>query len=83
MTAEYTYSEARQKLASLLEQAAREGEVRIPRQDGTIFSIRLAPEQGSPLDVEGVALGLGRDEIIALIGEGRRYEEDGVARGPS
>jgi len=34
---EYSYSEARQKLASLLEQAAKEGEVRIRRKDGQIF----------------------------------------------
>jgi prevent-host-death family protein len=37
---EYTYSEARQKLASLLEQAAKDGEVRIKRKDGRIFVIR-------------------------------------------
>jgi hypothetical protein len=32
----YTYSEARQNLASLLDQAAREGEVRIQRKDGQV-----------------------------------------------
>lgn len=37
---EYTYSEARQNLAAVLEQAAREGEVRIRRWDGRIFVLR-------------------------------------------
>jgi antitoxin Phd len=33
----YTYTEARQNLASLLDQAARYGEVRIRRKDGQFF----------------------------------------------
>lgn len=35
-----TLAEARQKLASLLEQAAKYGEVRIKRRDGQVFEIR-------------------------------------------
>jgi hypothetical protein len=68
----YTYSEARQQLASLLEQARREGAVRIRRQDGQSFV--LTPEQpsGSPLDVEGLDLDLTTDEIVAFVREGRR-----------
>ena len=42
---EYTYSEARRKLARLLEQAEREGEVRIKRKDGRIFVIRPQPRR--------------------------------------
>jgi hypothetical protein len=34
MAAVYNYSKARQNLAAVLEQAAREGEVRIRRKDG-------------------------------------------------
>ena len=75
MTALYTYPEARQKLASLLEQAVREGEVRVKRQDGTIFVIKVEPRSGSPLDVEGVKLDLTPAEIVAFIGEGRRFSE--------
>ena len=37
----YTYSEARQSLATLLDKAAQEGEVRIKRKDGQVFVIRL------------------------------------------
>ncbi len=44
----YTYSEARQNLASLLDQAVREGEVRIRRKDGQIFVIKVQPKTESP-----------------------------------
>jgi PAS domain-containing protein len=73
MSAVYTYSEARQNLASLLEQAVREGEVRIRRKDGQIFIIIPEVTQGSPLDVEGFDLGLSQEEIIEFIHEGRKY----------
>jgi hypothetical protein len=46
----YTYSEARRKLASLLDRAVKEGEVKIKRRDGQTFVIRPEPRQGSPLD---------------------------------
>ena len=68
----YTFTEARQKLASLLEQAARNGEVRIKRRDGQVFVIRPQQRQGSPLDVEGFQLNLTRDEILESIAESRR-----------
>jgi PHD/YefM family antitoxin component YafN of YafNO toxin-antitoxin module len=71
----YTYSEARQKLASLLDKAAQEGEVRIKRKDGRIFVIRPEPRADSPLDVEGIDLGLSAPEILAFIREGRRAFE--------
>ena len=44
----YTYSEARQKLATLLEQAVKEGEVKIKRKDGQTFVIRPETRVGSP-----------------------------------
>lgn len=75
MSALYTYSEARQKLASLLEQATREGEVRIKRQDGTIFVIKVEPRAGSPLDIKGPSLNLSRDEIVEFINQGRRFSK--------
>jgi hypothetical protein len=68
----YTFTEARQKLASLLEQAAQNGEVRIKRRDGQVFVIRPKKRNGSPLDVGGVNLGLSRDEILEAIQESRR-----------
>jgi len=68
----YTFTEARQKLASLLEQAARSGEVRIKRRDGQVFVIRPQKRKGSPLDVAGIQLNLTRDEILESIQESRR-----------
>jgi antitoxin (DNA-binding transcriptional repressor) of toxin-antitoxin stability system len=35
----YTYSTARQRLAEVLEQASREGEVQIRRQDGRVYAV--------------------------------------------
>lgn len=68
----YTYSEARRKLASVLDEAEQAGEVRITRRDGSTFTLRPI-EGGSPLDgiepVEGVTVSL--DDIIDSIREGR------------
>ncbi|HEX6533278.1 MAG TPA: hypothetical protein VF041_01705 [Gemmatimonadaceae bacterium] len=69
---EYTYSEARQRLAALLERARRDGAVRIRRKDGQVFVLRAETTERSPLDVRGVDLGITRAEILDLIGEGRR-----------
>jgi antitoxin Phd len=35
----YTYSTARQRLAEVLEEASREGEVQIRRQDGRVYTV--------------------------------------------
>lgn len=72
MAAIYTYSEARQNFASLLDLAVAQGEVRIQRRDGQTFVLRPEPVSKSPLDVEGIGLNLGIDEIVRSIHEGRR-----------
>ena len=69
---EFTYSEARQRLAALLERARREGAVRIRRKDGQVFVLRPEPTAASPLDVPAIGTPLGRDEILEAIREGRR-----------
>ena len=76
----YTYSEARQKLATLLEQAVREGEVKIKRKDGQTFVIRPEKKAGSPLDVEGLDLGITASEIVQFIQEGRRTVFESAAQ---
>jgi len=73
MSTVYTYSEARQNLASLLEKAMREGAVRVKRKDGQTFIIVPETREGSPLDVEGIDLDLTKEEIIQFIHEGRKY----------
>ena len=67
----HTYSEARQRLAALLEQAAKGAEVRIRRKDGRVFVIKSATPAESPLDVAGVTLDVTTDEIVAYVREGR------------
>jgi antitoxin Phd len=67
----YTYSEARQKLAFVLEQAADTGKVLIKRKDGRTFA--LVPERNatSPLDVPSIKANITTQEIVAIIREGR------------
>jgi hypothetical protein len=72
MSTVYTYSDARQNLASLLEKAAKEGEVKIKRKDGLIFVIKPEQKAESPLAVEGIDLGVTTNEIVDYIREGRR-----------
>ncbi len=68
----YTYTEARQNLASLLDKAVREGEVRVKRKDGQTFVIRPEQKTSSPLDVAGVDLDITTAEIVQFIYEGRK-----------
>jgi hypothetical protein len=69
----YALTEACLKLASLLEQTARSGEVRIKRRDGQVFVIRPQKRKGSPLDINGVDLDLTCDEILKSIKESHRF----------
>lgn len=68
----YTYSEARQRLARLLDEATREGQVRIRRQDGSTFTLQPVVQAGSPLDVPGVRARLRRGELVDLLRSERR-----------
>jgi hypothetical protein len=72
MAAIYTYSEARQNLATLLDLASTEGEVRIQRRDGQTFVLRPEQVTKSPLDVQGIDIQLSVEEIVDFIHEGRR-----------
>jgi hypothetical protein len=67
----YTYSEARQRLAALLEQARREGRVQIRRQDGSTFVVEPVVSDRSPLDVPGVRSRFRRGEVVGLVREER------------
>jgi len=71
----YTYSEARENFASVLEEAERDGAVEIRRRDGAIFRISPARRsKASPLDVKGVKLGVQTDDLIASVREGRERQ---------
>jgi antitoxin Phd len=67
----YTFSEARQKLAAVLDEAQSKGAVRVKRRDGSEFEIAPVRSVGSPLDVPGVDLGFSADEIVSWIRETR------------
>ncbi|MEA2068181.1 MAG: type II toxin-antitoxin system Phd/YefM family antitoxin [Verrucomicrobiota bacterium] len=72
----YTYSEARQNMAALLDKADRGECIRIRRKDGHLFELKAATEINSPLDVQGVDLEVTTEEIVGFVREGRnRYGE--------
>jgi len=67
----YSYSEARQKLATVLKQAERTGKVIIRRKDGRTFA--LVPEKSvfSPLDVPQIKANVTTEEIVDIVRAGR------------
>ncbi len=68
----YSASKAEEDFLFLLDQALKEGEVKIKRKDGRIFIIKPEPVGDSPLNVDGISLNLSQDEIIQSIHEGRK-----------
>ena len=74
----YTYSTARQRLAELLEEASREGEVQIRRQDGRVYAVTpvAKPAQSPFANVTGRAVSrVTSKELLRLA------REEGWARG--
>lgn len=67
----YTYSEARQSLATLLDVATRDGAVAIRRGDGQTFILSPQSVGNSDLDVEGIDLGITTEEIVDIVRQGR------------
>jgi antitoxin Phd len=67
----YTYSEARQKLAWVLEQAENTGKVLIRRKDGRTFALTPEVDATSPLDVPSINVEITTEEIVDMIREGR------------
>ncbi len=73
---EYSFTQARQHFASVLEEANKDGVVCIKKRDGQTFYLKPASPKKSPLDVEGVNLGLSSAEIIELIRKSRERQYD-------
>lgn len=68
----YTYSQARERLADILEESKKE-EILIRRRKGDIFSIApKAPVRRSPFDVSGLRKNISRKEILEAIHESRK-----------
>jgi len=71
----YTYSEAREKFATVLEEAERDGAVEIRRRDGAVFRIQPARRSNaSPPDVKGVKLKISTADLVAIVRKGRKRE---------
>jgi hypothetical protein len=59
----YTYSEARENFATVLEEAER---------DGAAFRLSPAPKsKASPLDVPDVKLNVKTQDLVAMVRQGR------------
>lgn len=66
----YTYSQARQNLAEVLNQSKAE-EVLIRRRGGDCFAVVPKPRQGSPFDVPGVKTRATTADILSAVRESR------------
>jgi antitoxin Phd len=67
----YTFSEARQKLAAVLDNAEKDGEVRIVRRNGVVFIVQPEKSNLSPLDVPGLNVNIRAEDIVEVVREGR------------
>jgi antitoxin Phd len=67
----YTYSEARQKLAMLLDQAEDTGKVLIRRKDGRTFAMIPEKVVSFPLDVPTIKVNISTNQLFDIIREGR------------
>jgi len=72
----YTYSEARQRLASLLARAEATGKVLIRRRDGSTFALTPERTKKSPLDVPCIQADISTQELVSIL-----RKERGRARG--
>jgi hypothetical protein len=74
----YTYSTARQRLAEVLEEASRQGEVQIRRQDGRVYAVVpvASPAQSPFANVTGRAVKNVTSKDLM-----RAIREEGWARG--
>ncbi len=70
---EYSFTEARQHFASILDTAKKEGIVCIKKRDGEVFYLKPAFPKKSPLDVKGVNLDMSAAEIVDIIRENREH----------
>ena len=77
----YTYSEARQKLAAVLDQAAAAGQVIIRRRDGRSFLLIRQETKGSPLDIPSIRARVSTNQLVDIVRK-ERSRSRGRARSP-
>jgi len=63
----YTYSEARQKLSSILDKAESMGKVIIRRKDGRTFALIPEKTPSSPLDVPSIKATISTEELVKIV----------------
>ncbi len=63
----YTYSEARQKLSSILDKAESMGKVIIRRKDGRSFALIPEEARTSPLDVPSIKATVSAKELVEIV----------------
>jgi antitoxin Phd len=63
----FTYSEARQKLASVLDKAETTGRVIIRRRDGRSFALVPQEIPTSPLDIPSIKARISTPELVDLV----------------
>jgi len=68
----FTYSQARQNFAAVLDRALKEGKMIIKRKDGSTFTLTPEMTDKSPLDVKGVKTKVSTKEIVRAVRESRR-----------
>lgn len=63
----YTFSDARQQFAKVLDTAKKEGKVLIRRRDGSLFSLTAEKVAVSPFDVKGISTKVTTSEIVDVL----------------
>lgn len=71
MTMTYSYAKAKQSFDMILKKASTDGSVKI-RKDDQLFIVIPEPANISPLDVEGVDMGMTSKNIVKYIHESRK-----------
>ena len=72
----YTYSEARQKLASVLDKAELTGKVLIRRKDGRTFALIPEQTERSPLNVPSIRATISTKELVEIVRQERSKTRD-------
>jgi len=70
----YTLAQAKRNLAELLDEARSGGQVHIQDAEGQLYVLKPQRRGTSPLDVEGLDLGIPLDEMLLAL---QRPAEDG------
>jgi antitoxin Phd len=67
----YTYSEARQNLSSVMDEAISTGKVIIRRKDGRTLALIPERTRCSPLDVPSINANVTTKELVNIVRKGR------------